>query len=495
MAVALLTSSGVLLAMAALSSPAFGRTESAAAPQFSPHQDYPAGDRAQSVALGDLNGNGSIDVVTANRSVGTVSVLLNKGNGTLAARTAYRVGTGPWSVAVADLSGDGRLDIVATNYVSNSASVLINKGNGTFAEKVDFPTGPSPYSVALGDVTGDSRIDIVTANNGGANVSVLRNTGSGSFAPKVDYPTGAGPWSVVLGNIDDNPKKSLDIVTANIGDDTVSVLLNNGTGGFSARTDFPTGSKPVSVALGRVDPNSKGDIVTANSGDGTISLLVGLGNGTFRASVEFPAGRQLSAVSLSDLTGDGLADAVVSDFDSHAVQVLPNTKKASFGAGTAFATGTGPRSVALADLTGDRKSDIVTANMNANSVSVLLNATPLALSRAHDRLQITPPPSSVGTVLSYTIEYTTPQRREADRPWRTWARKWPADLLDIPLRKTRTVADCEDFAGGNTKCSRSLGRHDRGEVYLYRLWAHVRSVDDGMSLWFPTHPAVRVDRN
>src|SRR6185437_9787817 len=102
----------------------------------------------------------------------------------------YPTGTAPWSVVAADLNGDGKPDLAVADEGSNTVSVLLNNGNGTFAAKVDYPTGFSPSSVAEADLNGDGEPDLVVANAGAnSSVSVLLNNGNGTFAAKVDYPS------------------------------------------------------------------------------------------------------------------------------------------------------------------------------------------------------------------------------------------------------------------------------------------------------------------
>ena len=110
-----------------------------------------------------------------------MSVLLNNGNGTFAAKVDYPIGlepasvaaTDPTSVAAVDLNGDGKPDLAVSNFYSDTVSVLLNNGNGTFAARVDYPTGWYPVSVAAADFNGDGRVDLATANGGDGTVSVL----------------------------------------------------------------------------------------------------------------------------------------------------------------------------------------------------------------------------------------------------------------------------------------------------------------------------------
>src|SRR5208337_4155421 len=92
--------------------------------------NYAVGGGPRSVAVGDFNGDGKLDLVVANNTSNNVSILLGHGNGTFAAAVNYTVGTAPIFVTTGDFNGDGRQDVVVTNASSNNVSVLIGKGDG-----------------------------------------------------------------------------------------------------------------------------------------------------------------------------------------------------------------------------------------------------------------------------------------------------------------------------------------------------------------------------
>jgi hypothetical protein len=141
---------------------------------------YATGEGVASVAIGDLNGDGKPDLATANFTANTVSVLANRGDGSFRPRRDYRIPRNsgyPDSVAIGDLNGDGKPDLVTANYdEAGTVSVLLNKGDGSFQAKLDYATGGGPRSVAIGDLNGDRKPDLVTANAAASTVSVLTNT-------------------------------------------------------------------------------------------------------------------------------------------------------------------------------------------------------------------------------------------------------------------------------------------------------------------------------
>src|SRR5258705_1633213 len=133
-------------------------------PLFAAAFSFDTGPSPSSVAMGDLNGDGKPDLVTANRDFSTVSVLLGNGDGTFGAKVDYGTGGHPQSVAIGDVSGDGKPDLVTANNNPSTVSVLLGDGDGTFGARADYGAGNVPRSVAIGDVSGDGKPDLAVAN-------------------------------------------------------------------------------------------------------------------------------------------------------------------------------------------------------------------------------------------------------------------------------------------------------------------------------------------
>lgn len=400
----------LLLALGAAGPAAWGQS-------FGPVRFYSAGsgNALAGVALGDVNGDGRLDVVAANYGANGVAVLLGQAGGGFATLSPlYSTGAGsvPNSIALADVNGDGRLDAVTANQRTYSAGVLLGQATGGFAAVSTHSAGPTtmPVTLALGDVNGDGRPDIVTANSFADEVGVLLGQASGGFVPVSAYATGAGsqPASVALGDV--NGDGRLDIVTANINNNAAGVLLGQAGGTFAPITTYPSGanSNPNDVVLGDVNGDGRLDIVIANSRTASAGMLLGLASGGFGpVSTYFTNGNTPLGVALGDVTGDGRLDIVTANA-AGTVSVLPGLAGGTFAAATAFAIGAGtmPADVALGDLNGDGRLDIVTALFvsTANNIGVLLNTgTYLATARptaadvslapnpAHDAFTVTLP--------------------------------------------------------------------------------------------------------
>src|SRR2546425_1212566 len=172
---------------------------------FAPAMDFPTGAAPFFVAVGDLNGDGIPDLVVVNviaPDTDTVSVLLGMGDGTLGPKTDFLVGAGPRSVAIGDVNEDGILDLVVANADSNTVSVLLGTGTGSFAAKTDLATGAGtrPFSVTIGDLNGNGQRDLAVANVNANTVSVFLNT----IAPVIAVtPNSQGFGNVALGSTAD----------------------------------------------------------------------------------------------------------------------------------------------------------------------------------------------------------------------------------------------------------------------------------------------------
>jgi hypothetical protein len=344
---------------------------------FGEKVDYPTGRQVETLAVGDMNSDGKLDVVAAfyGSEGDMVGAVPGRGDGSFVGDMAFTTGDNPKSIALFDLDGDGNLDVVTPSYYDGAASVLLGRGNGAFAAKTNYPTGDGPSFVAVGDVTGDGRLDIVTANTTANTVSVLAGNGDGSFSAPVDYPTGLGPNWVALGDV--NGDGRLDIVATSAEDSSpgvVSVLLAKAGGKFAAHVDYAVGAYPHSVALGDLNGDGNLDMVVVNwsvLGAGSMSVLMGKGDGSFRAAVDHTAGVDPNSVVLADLNGDGKLDIVAANYPS-VVTVWLGNGDGTFAAMAGYSTGENTQSVAVGDIDGDGKLDIVVAEPIAQAVGVLL---------------------------------------------------------------------------------------------------------------------------
>jgi FG-GAP-like repeat/PASTA domain/FG-GAP repeat len=339
---------------------------------FAPAASYAAGKGPVSVAVRDLNGDVKPDLVTANLYAGTVSVLLNRGDGSFQTRKDYRAGADPRAVATGDLSGDGNPDLVTVSSDAGIVSVLLNRGDGSFQPRHDYRIELGPVAVAIGDLNGDGKRDVATANRT-ATVSLLLNRGGGTLRPAGKYRTGLEPVSVAIGNLNGDSKP--DLVTANVEANTVSVHLSRGDGTFQPRRSYATDRHPMAVAIDDVNGDGKPDLVTANLDASSVSVLLNRADGSFQARNDYRAGGDPRSVAIGDVDGDAKPDIVTGKAEESTVSVLPNRGDGNLAPGRDYATGRHPVSVAIGDLNGDGIPDLATANLEESTLSALLGST------------------------------------------------------------------------------------------------------------------------
>lgn len=341
---------------------------------FSDRTSFSTGASPACVTLGDLNGDGVLDMVTADGGSNKVSVYLGNGDGTFHARTSLSTGISPCFVTLGDMNGDGAIDMVTVDTVmADRVSVFLGNGDGSFRPRTSIPAGFVPMSVTVGDLNGDSALDMVVASSGTDAAGVFLGNGDGSFGSMRSIPTGYQPCYVSLGDL--NGDEVLDLVTADDGDTKASVLLGNGDGTFHARNSFTTGSGPASIAIEDVNGDNVLDMIIAESDVNTASVFLGNGNGTFHSRNSFSTGSAPSFVTLGDLNGDGVLDMVTADRAANSASVLLGNGDGSFCARRSFSTGSGPQCATLGDLNGDGALDIVTTDKSAATASVFIADT------------------------------------------------------------------------------------------------------------------------
>ena len=323
---------------------------------FATKADFATGSGPISVTSADVNGDGLVDLIAANIYSDSVSVLLGNGAGGFAAKTDFATGRSPSSVTSTDVNGDGKLDLMVANSISSSVSVLLGNGAGSFAAKVDFTTGSSPFSVTSADVNGDGKLDLIVANssNFSNSVSVLLGNGAGSFAAKTDFTTGTAPVSVTSADV--NGDGLVALIVATYGSNSVSVLLGNGAGSFAAKTDFAAGTDPISVTSADLNGDGLVDLIVGNfanpSVNGIVSVLLGDGKGGFTAKTDFDTGAMPASVASADVNGDGKLDLIVANTSSfsNSVSVLLNDRSNGFIEQTPVAAASG---ISITDADGD----------------------------------------------------------------------------------------------------------------------------------------------
>ncbi len=339
---------------------------------------YPTGAQPFALALAEFNGDGRKDIATANQAANTVSVLLAKPAGGYVMHVDYPVGTAPSALAAADVNGDSAPDLISANNVSNDLSLLLGAGDGTFAAETRLALAANtlPLCVVAGDLDADGKVDLVSADNGTNTVSVLLGAGGGTFAAPASLAVGVRPRWVILADLNNDTRP--DIVTANRDSNNLSVLFNQGGGAFAAVVNLSAGTNPRMPGAADLNGDHWLDLITTNTGSGDISVLMNQGGGTFAPEVRLAFEDYVpTRFVLADFNNDNhtdLATVLFSTGDGPVAMglmaVLAGDGTGNFALPRLFGVGIGSFDLAAAQMNSDTRLDIVTADYPVNQVAV-----------------------------------------------------------------------------------------------------------------------------
>ncbi len=341
------------------------------------------GNNPRAVIAADVNGDGNLDLISANQNqinANSLSVLTNTGGGGFATSATLAAGSQPYSVAAADVNGDGHPDLVCANYNGNTITVYTNNGSGIFVTLITVPAGTRPKCVISTDVNHDGRPDIITANSSSSTLSVLLNQGSGYYFTAVDSSpaTGAGPACVTAGDV--NADGRLDLIVANLGDTVrgFTILTNDGTGHFSAALAPNNFIHSSWVTAADVNADNAVDLIVvgASSSANAVSVYTNNQAGSFSLASTAATGTTPFAATAADLNGDGSLDLATANQGNNTLSILTNNGTGIFSLALSPTVGSGPESLVAADVNGDGKPDLVSGNWNVATLSVMINNTP-----------------------------------------------------------------------------------------------------------------------
>ena len=287
----------------------------------------------QAIATGDLDGNGSLDLAIAYETGMSAGVMLNNGDGTFGPDAPYGHlldDQSVWAndVAIGDLDGDEDLDLVSAG---QHLAVNFNNGNGTFMAEVAY--GPlATYSIQLEDVDGDDDLDIAAASLvGGVSsdglLTIRHNNGSGVFGAPTDYVAGNYPGSIAFGDVDGDGDRDVLVAnwfSGNFGPPHVSIMLKDANGDYATAYTVDADERCRYASFADLDQDDDLDIVVSNNVGDNVSVALNDGDGTFADSVQYGAGDGNWSHDIGDVNNDGLLDIVTADYLADTVSVLLN---------------------------------------------------------------------------------------------------------------------------------------------------------------------------
>src|ERR1043166_8210804 len=336
------------------------------------------------VVAADFDGDGKLDLAVADSTTtanSTVTILLGNGNGTFEAQPAISLGLSAFnhSLAVGDFNGDGKLDIAVTNSQSNVVSILLGNGDGTFAlpPPLTLPNVNKPSSVAVGDFDGDGILDLVFAD--GNTVLVVPGLGDGSFDTPLDLAQKNSPAFVTVADF--NRDGIPDLAITSLSDKNICIRLGNGNNTFAScdgsfKRDVPATPQFIVAA----DLNGDGilDLVVPLDGS-LLSVFQGASDGSLNSGQNLPVKSSSLSAVVADFKGDAKPDILSANFRTGGFSFFSNTT--AFVIGGAFGDAsfnitldqtsfpaTAPVALALGDFNRDGKIDLVTANSGNDNV-------------------------------------------------------------------------------------------------------------------------------
>ena len=274
----------------------------------------------QAVATVDLNADGRLDILAANARNGHVTPLLGNGDNTFTRQPDLLAGLGTVALATGDLNDDQLPDVVTANKFVNTVSLLINVGNGEVLRS-DLTTGQQPTDVAIGDLNRDGRADLVVANQADSTLTLFVQQPDESYL-RTDVPTGSAPEHLALKDL--NGDGWLDIAVTVPLSRNVLVHLGAADGTFSEVLTLPGDFALCNIASGDINADGRPDLVVSYPDEQRVGILYGQGAGRFTRPQTIDVGQSPSALTLADCDGDGRLDIVVSSTESDRATVLFN---------------------------------------------------------------------------------------------------------------------------------------------------------------------------
>lgn len=314
---------------------------------FKTHRDSPTQNFPLAIAEGDFSGDGIPDLVAIENTPAGSQILatwIGNGDGTFTEVPGPSL-TGMNSVAVGDFNKDGKLDVAAVGINQTNVFVFLGNGDGSFAAPTTYAVGamstsPPNHNVLTGDFSGDGKLDLAVATDNG--IAILLGNGDGSFQTSTLLPPIApsAPEEELLALADFNGDGKLDILRST-GNNIIEVALGNGGGTFKSIAGYQLVStlNAGAVVVGDFNGDGKPDVALVGQSQ-AMTILFGDGDGTFGAETDYAAqfNASLNFIVSADFNGDDAPDvAMANQTDSDVLVYLSSPVVAFSPRGLTFA--------------------------------------------------------------------------------------------------------------------------------------------------------------
>ncbi len=327
---------------------------------------YPFTDLPSHFVLTDLNGDGAKDLAaTTYVDPGKVYVYPGARDGSFGTPAAFPVGAVPCRIAAGDINRDGKVDLVTANRNSNDVSILLGASDGSFVPATAIPVGIDPLCVAISDLDGDGNGDIIVGVKG---VSILYGNGSGTFAAAQGYATGGYAHSIVVGDF--NRDGMPDLAVTGWWNGSVYVLLGAGQRTFTTPSVIQLGGESEAIDTADMDNDGILDLVVGKHGGPGVSVLRGNGDGTFQIWQNLDLGIDPMYFSLVDIDGNRARDITVAEHQGAKVVIMFADSPGVFGVPYVFEAGAGVslHTIAVADLDGCGCQDMILSSTSGGGI-------------------------------------------------------------------------------------------------------------------------------
>lgn len=321
----------------------------------------------------DWNQDGKLDILTAQGFSNSVAISLNQGQGSFVTTTIPIPGN-PQSLVGGDFDGDGILDLITANYKTDKLIHFkgIQPTQFQTGVTIDLPVGSGPRRLLATDWNRDGRTDLVVLQGDNPGVTIVAGQPGGSFGPAQTLPLDFNPAGIATGDI--NHDSHTDIVISPQEGGVARFFLGSGTGSFTA-SSFPLGfASAGQVALSDLNGDNRIDMVVADPAAQGLRVWLQQGNGQLGTSVLVGLGGVAGPLLVRDLSGDAIPDLVAALPGASRISVALGLGDGSFSSPLPFATPTPAQNLALGDFNGDQLADLIFDSTGIQEIQALKNS-------------------------------------------------------------------------------------------------------------------------